>query len=411
MNKLIATLLALFFTTSGFAHQDPLHLPLDLDSTELTQILERSPALKNRKRAHELQSVLTWGKRNLDWLVHINSQRPAGAKLSFTSRETQRGIPIDQPNRYNPTLIKERVAAVKATLPASMARVLEASSAFPNQPPVPDAEYLDLGREVDRQYQSAARWMMLENYIGQLRGRVVTDVRGYYFLSRMADREAALRSPSAEVIEWVKIMCINSGSGASSCANTVEAAVSRNQDLNPLYDRYLAKARANFESFYKIPAAAQRSRRDLRWEGDLLVKLPFQQPSGSNANIVQAFLADNIEDEWQLDGWKLQLDFRPSGGSMPYVVFSPGVTPNVNGLGGNRITMDANQPLTEYNVQWTIRHEFGHVLGFPDCYIEFYSDAESAMINYQIDTSDLMCSRVGHLKDRHVDEMRRAFPR
>jgi len=53
-------------------------------------------------------------------------------------------------------------------------------------------------------------------------------------------------------------------------------------------------------------------------------------------------------------------------------VFEPGVTPHVNGIGGRIITMDANAPLDDYDVSWTIRHEYGHVLGFPDCYVEFY---------------------------------------
>ena len=95
----------------------------------------------------------------------------------------------------------------------------------------------------------------------------------------------------------------------------------------------------------------------------------------------------------------------------PYVVFQPGATPNVNGLGGDRITMNANQPLTEYDAQWTIRHEFGHVLGFPDCYVEFYVRERNVIINYQLDTANIMCSRLGHVKTENVTELRRAYGR
>lgn len=38
-----------------------------------------------------------------------------------------------------------------------------------------------------------------------------------------------------------------------------------------------------------------------------------------------------------------------------------------------------------------IAHEFGHVLGFEDCYIEFYND-QKEIIYYEIDKSNLMCS-------------------
>lgn len=101
------------------------------------------------------------------------------------------------------------------------------------------------------------------------------------------------------------------------------------------------------------------------------------------------------------------MSFRPSGNNIAHVVFKPGVTPHVNGLAGSQIVMDANAPLTEYDVQWTIRHEFGHVLGIPDCYIEFYDYSEEAMVNYQIDIENLMCSRKGHLKEIHISELER----
>jgi hypothetical protein len=81
----------------------------------------------------------------------------------------------------------------------------------------------------------------------------------------------------------------------------------------------------------------------------------------------------------------------------------------VDKLGGNEITMDKNAPLSEYEVQWTIRHEFGHVLGFRDCYLEFYDSTEKAIVSYQFDVTNLMCSRQGHLKEIHYQELKRLY--
>jgi hypothetical protein len=83
----------------------------------------------------------------------------------------------------------------------------------------------------------------------------------------------------------------------------------------------------------------------------------------------------------------------------------------VNGLGGDTITMDANRSLEEYSTRWTIRHEFGHVLGLPDCYIEFYDESRAVMVSYQIDITNLMCSRKGKLQERHVLELRKHYYR
>ena len=80
-----------------------------------------------------------------------------------------------------------------------------------------------------------------------------------------------------------------------------------------------------------------------------------------------------------------------------------------NRVGGDTIVMNATQPLTEYDAQWTIRHEFGHVLGFVDCYVEFYESERNVIVNYQFDVENLMCSRRGHIQQRHVDELQRAY--
>jgi hypothetical protein len=69
--------------------------------------------------------------------------------------------------------------------------------------------------------------------------------------------------------------------------------------------------------------------------------------------------------------------------------------------------MDTNVPLWQYHARWTIRHEFGHTLGFPDCYIEFYDTKAGQMVSFQIDTSNLICSRRGKLQARHDEELKR----
>ena len=98
-----------------------------------------------------------------------------------------------------------------------------------------------------------------------------------------------------------------------------------------------------------------------------------------------------------------------NSGSTAHIVFKEGVTANVNGLAGNTITMDKNTPLSEYDMQWTIRHEFGHVLGFRDCYIEFYDSRVKQMISYQLDITNLMCSRRGKLQESHYLEMKKNY--
>jgi hypothetical protein len=71
--------------------------------------------------------------------------------------------------------------------------------------------------------------------------------------------------------------------------------------------------------------------------------------------------------------------------------------------------MDENRNIQDYDVKWTIRHEFGHILGLPDCYVEFYDAKKAVMIDYQIDITNLMCSRRGHLQAKHYEELKRNY--
>ena len=172
--------------------------------------------------------------------------------------------------------------------------------------------------------------------------------------------------------------------------------------LSALYDRYLASSQRIWNSYFTLSNA----RTDVKWKKLELMEVPFVKP---NKSAIENFLRVEIQDEWRWKGWQLQLDFGNGGQETAHIEFEEGTTPHVNKLGGSTITMDANAPLTEYAVRWTIRHEFGHVLGFPDCYVEFYEPENGRMVNYQIDTSNLMCSRRGHLKQIHYDALKEAY--
>jgi hypothetical protein len=358
-----------------------------------------------------LAPVLAMGARNLDWLKHINSFRAAGDKLSLSSKETQKGYPIDQPNEYNPSIVLAKYTELKATLPAELKSVIFDGAAFTQQPPIATKDYIEWCHKVDRAYQTAARWRTMAPYLPYLEQRRQEDIRGFYFLSHLENRAMKLRDlesqpNKADLRDWLIGLCFNSGSLAS-CTREVNQQIQSHMDLEEYYQSKQAAGSRVYAQYFTIPFSAPRS--EFRFEeignGKSRFVTPFQDPGTDE---VRHFLRFNIEDEWKFGDWRLEMPFV-NDSSLAHIEFEAGATPHVNGLGGDTIIMDTNQPLTEYDAQWTIRHEFGHVLGLPDCYVEFYVSEKKTIVNYQLDIDNIMCSRRGHVKAENVNELRRAY--
>ncbi len=407
MGKLTLAVVAFTFVWAGqvHAHDNIPHLELELESRDYQQLLEQSATDDIFGKDEKLQPSLDMGKRLLAWLAFINESRPQGQKISFTSPETTVAYPIDKPNRSNPDLISAKYEELKKQVPDWIRKIVFEKGDFIAELPASDAVFIKHGFDLDRNYQSAARWTLQEPNLWAYSSRRAKDVRGYYALNKDQDLAAkfedwgTLGSQDREsVLTALLQLCRNSKSD-SSCKSALNSAKEDGAKLSELHATWLPAGEKEWNSNFKMSGL----RKDVIWSGDLM-ELPFQNPE---SEAIRSFLVDNIEDEWKLDDWNLKLKFNDA--AKAYVRFVAGATPNVNGIGGDRITMDANAPLTEYGVQWTIRHEFGHVLGFPDCYIEFYDTDEKVMINYQLDTTNLMCSRRGKLQDIHYEALKEAY--
>jgi hypothetical protein len=407
---LVAAVVVLLLSQTQKAVAQTPHLEMDMSGQEYSQILSQIAVTEDFNTAHDngLKMVLKMGKRNLEWLKFINDNRDEKHRISLTSAATQMGNPIESPRLYNPSLILKKYQDLIGQIPDSIKTVVLGSGSYPTNPPVSDEEFCNWGRKLDSQYQMAARWTLMEGYLAQMAQKKTEDVRGFYFLSKDSEIEKKLRNwkdldqqTKVTFEEYLVEMCYNNEL-PDGCFDNVEKAINRNIVFE-LYQRYFPKSKNLWDSFFSI----QQNRRDVQWKHNPEeLHVPFRDPNNAK---VKSYLSDNIQDEWKWNDWHLLLDFRTDSQDMPEVQFEAGSTPHVNAIAGNIITMDDNAPLTEYDVQWTIRHEFGHVLGFPDCYVEFYDEPNAVMISYQLDITNLMCSRKGHLKEIHFNELKRAY--
>ncbi|MES3038410.1 MAG: hypothetical protein V4736_10940 [Bdellovibrionota bacterium] len=390
------------------------HMDLDMTGPEYRQILESQG---NRlPDVHPLDDIVEMGARNLRWLEKINSALPV--KLSFTSAATQTGTPIETPKQYNEKTIRADFTELMNTIPVEMKPVLLGQAELTATLPIEEAAYLEWGRKANKIYESATRWKLLQPSLFFLAQRRMKDIRGFYFLSRDPAREENFKNYSSlggvgeevkvNYKEWLVQVCTNTTGSRERCLSEVAQSISANS-LSALYAKYLPGAQKMWDGYFQIPAGIQSSSVTWNATNPQVAKVLIKDPLQEN---VRQYLEGNIEEEWQWDGWSMQIDFTQVSSLFAKaieVVWEAGATPHVPGLGVNQIVMDGNSLLTEYNVQWTIRHEVGHVFGLPDCYLEFYDTDAQIMVSYQHDITNLMCSRRGHLQQKHYDEMKKAY--
>jgi hypothetical protein len=403
-----------FFALSFFglaAVAAPVHLPhmdLEMESSEYRAILKKGVRKDEAAKDPAIAKGLKWGERLSAWLAHENARRSPSEALRLTSPGTRRGIPIDKPSIYSERTIAEDLVKHAAEMPANMMAVLE-GGAFPTALPLPDADFILLARKVDKTYQSAARFKSLIGWRSFYVARKAQDVRSYHFFTSngwTADRISRLGELTAEeqsnVRQQLVELCLNSGAGRSSCVNRV-AREENAGTLPALFTTLMGSGERVWRSFFDIPRSGVR--RDVDHTNANRMVVPFNTPSIER---FRPYLQDNVEAEFQWGTWQLLVNFG-SFMNGPRLEFRAGTVPHVNGLGGNVITMDSNQPIEEYESQWTIRHEFGHVIGLPDCYHEFYDESLRAFVNYQLDIKDLMCSRAGDMTERIFLELKRVY--
>lgn len=401
-------LISFLFSTLVFAEMT--HVPLDI-SFEESQALWKNHKIDKEKPTHpSVAKAIAGGEVLGKWLTKINENRRSDNQLRLTSGTSRgSGIPIDKPSKYGPKTIDVKLKEVLASAPAELISVIYENSPMTNSNPVTDKLFIEHGRKISRLYQSAVRWeTVVKKWLPYYTQNQRRDVRGYYYLKQIENLDLKLNNFNTLPLDEKEAIkghlykvCLNSKFLGSLCKKSLDKAIKKNELVSFKNDHW-SKAKTNWDSFWKI----KNPRRDVIWTSKTpnIMTVTFKDP---NNDRIANWLKENIEDEFKTDTWQMEFNLIKSAPGVAYLQFKPGVTPHVSG--GNIIVMDANSSIEEYSVKWTIRHEYGHILRIPDCYVEFYDEVEELAVNYQLDVTDLMCSRSGDFNERLYKELKRVY--
>lgn len=363
----------------------------------------------------QLDEIIAAGKRNLDWIQVISNNRIAKAApanppkpLSISKQEVAASS-MDNPLTYSDEIIVARYRALKDVMNPAMLKVLMGQAEMTSEPPVDFDVYILFAQSLDSIYQMTLRWRLMTPYMDSLKQARANDVRGYFYLSRRPNLQAELTAfdtlapdLQAKLRVWLKMVCYSMQQDDDFCASELQAAETR-KNVFEYYDNYLPVAKLRYDLLFEIAPVylAPTFAWDKGKPGEMTV--PFQMPK--DPKVAEAFKF-NVEDEWHTQDWHLRINYRwKAFGSIEFqAAENPRAYPDTG-----RIIMDANAPLTEESVKYGLRHEFGHLLGFPDCYLEFYDPSAKAVLSYAVDPANIMCARSGHFQPQHYDRLKEAY--
>ncbi|MEA9358024.1 hypothetical protein SHI21_17460 [Bacteriovorax sp. PP10] len=357
----------------------------------------------------QIAMLLAVGKKASKWIEVVNTARPVGQKLDLSSPGSSGGIPMDNPIKSSTEIIMKSYNDFLAKSSPLITDVVTSSQELSVNPPVSDEEFVTTLRTLDRIYSSTIRWAGQREYKAWYINKAIYDIRGFTFLKNTPNLEETLNSyptlsteDKAKYYGWLFGLCKNGDFGPADCKVELDKYVGTNKLFN-FYNRFLKYGQSMHDLFFTL----KKTRAEIKWNADrTILNSPFQTPERTD---VQKWLKENIEDEWQGAGFNLVIDYKKNMSNYPRIEFKEGVTAHVNELGGNLITMEAEYPIETKDQKYTIRHEYGHVIGFQDCYLEFYDTSEKSMVYYEVDVNNIMCSRNGKLQATHIEQLQKSY--
>ncbi len=350
-----------------------------------------------------LQPVFDLGSRASKWLKRINANRPGNQKLQFTTDLGIKTYPVDHPLKYGPSTIFKEHDLIVRELPLNLrlALLVGRDSGAPSNL----EEFLFWGARITRNYSNATRWLYKKKNLEGFRQAKSRDVRGYYHLTREENIGEKLRSwfdlSLAERRRLTPLLINLCENSQRNCENSL-ARAELTGDLSSYYAHYVWPAEKIYKEYFHI----YNHRRDIKWAADNfnLMSVPFVPSLDKD---FKAWMQRVVESAWNFGTWQLKLDFQEE--ALAKVTFEKNTLPHADEVGGNHIVMDEALGADEILSTRMLQHEFGHILGFPDCYVEFFDAHENVMINYQIDTENIMCSLRGRVLEAHLDELKKVY--
>lgn len=321
------------------------------------------------------------------------------------------GFLIEAPLVYGEKTFRQALDYFKTNMPSELYKVFFEGAPIPQKLSV-SVDVWNMWKDtVLHQYKLAVRFKNRYQTLEYFKYESYRDVRSLYFLGKYLDLDDKLipskfikmnENIRKKIDEDLIGICRNSYQFYETCKDELNRYANAGNRLG-FKQKYLINSQVAWLKYFQIGIPNTGA---VRWDAksrQLIVKV-----NASGDRKIDEWLAYNVEDEYKSSKYKLKLkvEFTQANTKAVNIQFKPGALPS---FGNNTIYLDSNLSFRDGKTSWTIRHEFGHALGFPDCYTEFYDSQEEVFVQYHLDLKDIMCSPGGKANDRIFTQLLQAY--
>ncbi len=264
-----------------------------------------------------------------------------------------------------------------------------------------DPNLSENGENLYHLYNESRRYEDQKCSFGALVEKKKNDIRPYlniahacykkYQNEKCDDDEYSGMSPDKE--SWTRDNTINlckSFTKEANCLNEYRINQKKNL-IGPMVSKYYEKfQQERFLPLFKLRAPHQKyaCQKD---NGKTVMTIQVWEGAFDHNYLVE--LLSSVENIWNSKNFSLKLELVKEyrEGVVQILPTSKGISyvPDNN----NRLVYLSTTLEFDEN-KHVLAHEFGHVLGFPDCYIEYFDDSKKELVYYEFskNNTNIMCS-------------------